>query len=117
MSEDLPFLSDSDHSNIVGVLASFESRLGGIEAKLERLNQAVKSAGAEKLWYSTSEIAEILGKAEFTTREWARHGRIHAEKRQCGRGAAKEWMISATELKRIQNEGLLPDAKTYHHVK
>ena len=58
--------------------------------------------------YSTAEVAEILGKAEFTVREWCRNGRIWAEKRQCGRGASKEWTISHEELTRIQNDGLLP---------
>ncbi|EMI55116.1 hypothetical protein RSSM_03440 [Rhodopirellula sallentina SM41] len=59
-------------------------------------------------YYTTAEIAKILGKAEFTVREWARNGRIWAEKRQCGRGRSREWMISHVELERIQNEGLLP---------
>ena len=65
-------------------------------------------ARVQKEYYSTSEIARILSRAEFTVREWARNGRIWAEKRACGRGNTKEWMISHAELKRIQNEGLLP---------
>jgi hypothetical protein len=51
--------------------------------------------------------AQILGRAEFTVREWCRLGRVWASKRQCGRGNAKEWIISHEELTRIQNEGLL----------
>ncbi|QDT12911.1 hypothetical protein [Planctomycetes bacterium K23_9] len=34
-----------------------------------------------KEFYATAEVAQILGEAEFTVREWCRLGRIHAEKR------------------------------------
>ena len=61
-----------------------------------------------KEWYTTSDVARLLGKAEFTVREWARLGRIRAEKRPCGRGASQEWKVSHQELTRIRNEGLLP---------
>ena len=76
--------------------------------RIENLLQQLLNNRATKEYYSTAEIARILSRAEFTVREWARNGRIWAEKRQCGRGTAKEWMISHVELKRIQNEGLLP---------
>jgi hypothetical protein len=79
-------------------------RLERIEMLLERL----VSQRTVKEWYSVAEAAQILGKAEFTVREWCRTGRVRASKRQCGRGNAKEWMISHEELTRIQNEGLLP---------
>ena len=61
-----------------------------------------------KEYYTTAEVAKILGRAEFTVREWCRGGRVWAEKRQCGRGRSREWMISQEEQKRIQNKGLLP---------
>ena len=83
-----------------------------IESRLERIESLLVSLvndQPEKTYYTTREVAEILGKAEFTVREWCRAGRIWAEKRQCGRGTAKEWMISREELVRIQNEGLLPN--------
>jgi hypothetical protein len=65
-----------------------------------------------KDWYSVNEVAEALGKAPFTTREHARLGRISATKRKSGRGPHSEWMVSHSELTRIQNEGLLPDRNT-----
>jgi len=61
-----------------------------------------------KEWYTIAEIARILGKAEFTVREWARRDRIRAEKRSSGRGAYPAWVISNEELLRYQREGLLP---------
>lgn len=57
-------------------------------------------------WYSTEEFARIVGKAEFTVREWCRHGRIQAEKKGSGRGAHASWAISNMELLRYQREGL-----------
>ena len=78
-------------------------RLNRIEEGLQiLLQQRVVQAS-----YSTSDVAKLLGKAEFTVREWCRHHRIHAEKRPCGRGNSQEWMISHEELMRIQAEGLL----------
>ena len=58
--------------------------------------------------YTTEEFAALVGKAEFTTREWCRHGRIRAEKRQSGRGKHCAWVIAHDELLRYRREGLLP---------
>lgn len=86
------------------LIETFADRLDRIEAALETLirRQEVKE------WYSTHEVAEILGKAEFTVREWCRLGRIHAEKRNSGRGKFHAWVIAHAELQRLQREGLLP---------
>lgn len=61
-----------------------------------------------KEWYTTAEVATILGRAEFTVREWCRLGRIRARKKLCGRGKGGEWLVSHAELTRVRNEGLLP---------
>lgn len=81
------------------------ARLDKIESTLKLLvdRQTVKD------FYSTDEVAEILGKAEFTVREWCRRRRINAQKRRSGRGKFCSWVISHDELQRIQREGLLPE--------
>ena len=76
--------------------------------RIETILQQLVRERTIKEYYTTAEGAQIMGKAEFTVREWCRLGRIWAEKRQCGRGQSKEWMISYEELTRLQNEGLLP---------
>jgi predicted site-specific integrase-resolvase len=83
---------------------SIEERLERIEAMLAVLvgRQQVRE------WYSVEEFARIVGRAEFTVREWCRHGRIHAQKKDSGRGAYAAWAISHAELLRFQREGLLP---------
>lgn len=63
---------------------------------------------AVKEWYSTEELAQLLGKAEFTVREWCRLGRVNAEKKHSGRGKFPAWAVSHDELQRIRREGLLP---------
>jgi len=79
-------------------------RLGAIESALNLLVQQKMI----KEWYTTVELATILGKAEFTVREWCRLGRIHAEKRNSGRGPHAAWVVSHDEIQRYQREGLLP---------
>ena len=70
-----------------------------------------------KEWYTTAEVAAMLGRAEFTVRKWCRLGRVNARKKKCGRGVAGEWVVSHEELTRVRNEGLLPDSLAYRHVK
>ena len=82
---------------------TLEERLTKIEAMLAVLvgRQQVRD------WYSVEEFARIVGRAEFTCREWCRGGRINAAKKDSGRGAHACWVISHTELLRYQREGLL----------
>ena len=81
-------------------------------AKIEALLASLVEQRTVKEWYSTAEVATLLGKAEFTVREWCRLGRVHAEKKKSGRGVAGEWIVSHAELIRLRNEGLLPDPHT-----
>ena len=82
---------------------TLEERLEKIETMLIALveRQQVRE------WYSVEEFARIVGRAEFTCREWCRTARIKAEKKQSGRGAHASWVISHEELQRYQREGLL----------
>ncbi len=84
--------------------------------KIETLLASLVEQRTVKEWYSTAEVATILGKAEFTVREWCRLGRVHAQKKKSGRGVASEWIVSHAELSRVRNEGLLPDPRPYRHV-
>lgn len=79
-------------------------RLDRIEATLA----AIANKQMTKEWYTTDEVARIIGKAEFTVREYCRLGRLRAEKRMSGRGAFPAWVVSHEELARHQREGLLP---------
>lgn len=85
--------------------------LARIDERITELRDLVIGQRTLKEWYSTAEAAKALDRSEFTVREWARLGRIRAEKRPCGRGRSREWMISHDELTRVRNEGLLPLGK------
>jgi len=77
-------------------------RLSRIEAVLQTLvrERTVKD------WYSTAEVAVLVGKAEYTAREWCRQKRLLASKKAYTRGAHPEWLIGHAELLRFRNEGL-----------
>ena len=83
---------------------TLEERLEKIELLLVSLIERERI----REFYSVEEFARIVGRAEFTCREWCRLGRINAEKKESGRGAYASWAISHTELLRFQKEGLLP---------
>ncbi len=76
--------------------------------RIEQLLAALLGRQAVKDWYTTDEVAKLVVKAEFTVREWCRHGRVRAAKRKSGRGAFPAWVVSHGELLRYQREGLLP---------
>lgn len=81
---------------------SFNDLLNRIEILLTQMGKRPKE------WYTTAETAEILGRAEYTVREWCRQGRVpEAEKADNGRN----WRISHEGLERLRNRGPLPIPK------
>jgi hypothetical protein len=85
----------------------FLERLDRLEARLDE----IAGLRTVKEWYTVPEVARLLDRKKFTVREWCRLGRVHAQKRECGRGPAGEWVIPHAELERIRNEGLLPERR------
>jgi hypothetical protein len=79
--------------------------------RIEHMLTVLVERQTVKEWYTTDEFSGLVGKAEFTVREWCRLGRINAEKRRSGRGAFASWVISHQELLRYQREGLLPEKR------
>jgi hypothetical protein len=87
----------------LGFVMTVEQRL----EKIEELLLVLVERQTLREWYSVEEFARIVGRAEFTCREWCRHGRIQAEKKESGRGAYAAWAISHEELQRYRRDGLL----------
>lgn len=81
---------------------TLEERLSRIEAMIVVLVERER-----REWYSVEQFSRIVGRSDFTVREWCRLGRIWAQKKLNGRGAHSSWAISHEELQRYQREGLL----------
>ena len=92
-------------------LDNLSQTLQAIVERLDELKQSLETLAEQrphKDWYTVAELAQVLGRAEYTVREWCRRRRINACKKQFPRGAYPEWLISHEELVRVRNEGLLP---------
>ena len=76
--------------------------------KIEALLLVIVERQKVKDFYEIEEFARLVERDRFTVREWARNGRIRAEKKLSGRGAHARWVVSHDELLRYQHEGLLP---------
>jgi hypothetical protein len=88
-----------------------DEELDGRLDRIERMLAVLVERQTVKDFYEIDEFAKLAGKAPFTVREWARLGRIRAEKRRSGRGASAAWVISHQEWLRYQREGLLPEKR------
>jgi hypothetical protein len=84
------------------------ARLARIEQLLVELVDELRGRPAAKEFYSTTEFAKIVGRAEWTVRNWCRTGRLKAEKPAQRYKGSSEWLIAHDELVRYQNRGLLP---------
>ena len=90
------------------------AELDEVIRRLEAIEQGVRllvDQRAVRDFYSIAEFAKIVGRSEFTCREWCRLGRINGLKKRNGRGLSAEWVVGHEELLRFQREGLLPMAK------
>src|SRR2546423_12908042 len=68
--------------------------------RLAQIEQAISLLARQTIvkdFYTTEEVAALLGKSAFTVREWCRLGRVRASKRLCGRGRTCEWLIGHPE--------------------
>src|SRR5262245_34959466 len=78
------------------------------------LKMLEETSPALKDHYTVEEAAQMLGKAEYTVRQWCLDKRIRAKKKKSGRGKHQAWVIERDELERYQREGLLPEGKPDH---
>ena len=85
--------------------------LARLDERITKIYDLLAEQRTIKDWYTTAELAELVGRDEFTVREWCRHGRIKAAKKGSGRGKHRGWAISREELLRYQREGLIPERR------
>lgn len=98
----------SECQRVFQLLSNVELYLTQIEERLAAVTEnapAVNSTRRE--YYGVAEFAKLVGKSEYTVREWCRLFRIKAEKCESGHGDYKAWKIPADELTRYRDHGLL----------
>ena len=79
-------------------------RLAALEKAIGEVRQIVTGQHCEKAWYTTTELAEILGRSQFTVQErWCNDGRIECEKDP----DSGKWRIPGHEVQRLRDGGLL----------
>lgn len=76
--------------------------------RLARIEQILEGIGSKaalekyKRYYSTNEVAERMGVAQYTVQQrWCNEGRIACEKD----AYSGKWMIPGSELQRLENGG------------
>ena len=89
-------------------IAELAQRIEVIESTVKEIRDLLANPAPKRDSYSVGEVAIMLSRAEFTVREWARLGRINASKGDTGAGPTQQWIVTAEEVERIRNEGLLP---------
>jgi hypothetical protein len=91
---------------IVQLLQVVAERLVGLERVSVEIRELLVGQRQEKEWYTTADVAEILGKSRFTIQErWCNDGRIECMKDP----ATGKWRIPGDEVRRLRaGGGLLP---------
>ncbi len=81
------------------ILQAVEALASEVRALKERLDGR-DSPDITKQWYSTNEVAELLGRSRFTVQQhWCNKGRIDCEKDP----RSGHWRIPASEVQRLQD--------------
>ncbi len=97
------------NEQILGMLTKLLEGQEQIAARVDRLEGNVVASRDEKMWFSPEELAEKLQRKPYTCREWARRGRIRAEKVDY----SNKWRIGRDEVARLTaGGGLLPVAES-----
>jgi hypothetical protein len=88
----------------IEMVVSLGNRMTALEERIAEIHEIVLTQRVEKEWYSTTELAEALGKSPFTIRErWCNAGRIECEKDP----ETDKWRIPGEEYRRLVGGGKL----------
>jgi hypothetical protein len=95
---------DNGSSPFENLAAGLDDLRGRLERMESVLTLLVEQRTAKE-WYTTADVAKLIGKGEYTVREYCRKGQVDAEKAANGRG----WLISHAALTHLRNFGPTPE--------
>jgi hypothetical protein len=83
---------------------SINQRLANLEHLMMEVHEVILAQRIEKEWYTTTELADALGKSQYTIQErWCNEGRIECEKNP----ESDKWRIPGYEFRRLVRGGEL----------
>lgn len=90
--------AESQTNLLLTRLSSIEACQARMESLVTAIHDGLANRQTEKEWYSTTELAEAMGKSRYTVQErWCNDGRIECEKDpESGR-----WRIPGAEYRRL----------------
>jgi hypothetical protein len=109
MTHSTPILDSSQdvdrHADLLlQAVFTLGQHITAIEQDVAEIKSVVISQRIEKEWYTTTELAEALGKSQYTIQErWANEGRIECEKDP----ESGKWRIPGHEFRRLVGGGPL----------
>jgi Helix-turn-helix domain len=95
-------------SGVMDLLVNMNEELRQLRTEVVALRKHPTAPPPPRTYYSVEEVADLLDRSSYTVREWCRNGQVNAVKKAERRGAGMLWNISAGEVARYKNEGLLP---------
>ncbi len=78
-----------------------------LKQQLDRIETALKLSTTKEA-YTVEDVAQRVGRVEWTVRQWCNKGQVAARKVR-GKGRTGEWRISPDEVARLQAEGPAPE--------
>lgn len=100
--------SQGESEDVLHILGLIANRLAALERVVIEIHEIVRGQHFEKEWYTTAELAEFLGKSQFTVQErWCNQGRIECEKAP----DSGKWRIPGHEVRRLRAGGGLRPRK------
>jgi hypothetical protein len=109
MTTSTPILSspqDSTHHSdlLLQAMMMLGQRMTAMEQNVAEIKSVVLAQRVEKEWYTTSELAEAMGKSQYTVQErWCNDGRIESQKDP----ESGKWRIPGQEYRRLVGGGPL----------
>lgn len=94
--------SNNEIDVVLQAISGLERQVVFLSSEITTLKQLLDNKGALKDWYSTGEVAELMGVSQYTVQErWCNCGRIECEKEP----SSGKWRIPGPEFERLRRGG------------